>query len=292
MKLNKEELSGYWFEANEETFNALVEAGYKIYTTWGHFEDEHVMLVDEEGDIISASNPPYDWNNRGLKQAYHHNGEFFTCNESGEILGRFLEEKAEFPELTKGDKVVVRKPKWMKSRIDAPIGFGHEYDWDHLNDFGKDFVKDLYENSKDFTVTWKLKEKPKPKDPHADLKKRKQELEALGYVVKREYLSDKGFCGWFPIPKDEINQWCNDVTYQLKVYKLDWDKVPSGTKIVVNGKGTRIFIGTDRGNVVYKWSMQGYLSREPKACRLPEGTVPDASWLIELTAEEIEKVLS
>lgn len=80
MKLDKNELNGYWFEANAETFDALVEAGY--YDNASKLSKyNYVVQGGSFYEVITIKN---------FKQAYYHNGEFFTRNENGEIRGLWI----------------------------------------------------------------------------------------------------------------------------------------------------------------------------------------------------------
>jgi hypothetical protein len=146
------------------------------------------------------------------------------------------------------------------------------------------------------SVMWSdIREQYKPTDPHAHLKKRKAELEALGYVVKVEIYSDR-LGDWLSTCEPIL--WINDVTHQLKVYKLDWDKVPRFTRVETinyparNNWGKRFFI-VKYADAYFCASNKNYgVIKSWTHCRLPGGTVPDDEWLTELTAEEIEEVLS
>lgn len=135
------------------------------------------------------------------------------------------------------------------------------------------------------------------------LKKRKQELEALGYVVKAGTHCRFDF---------ETEEWDHISTTPLKVYKIDWNKVLAWS--YANGEFVIVEV-CDRNGRWHTMDVAGHLYRlcgysihnngkDKKfhtyslscfpfnRCRLPERTTPKDEWLTELTAEEIEEVMS
>ena len=85
MKLNKEELNGYWLEANEETFEALLKA---VGITGAVPDPRYKYYAIYNGGLVAITGKELLLQNE--KQAFYHNGEFFTRNKAGEIRGLYV----------------------------------------------------------------------------------------------------------------------------------------------------------------------------------------------------------
>lgn len=152
-------------------------------------------------------------------------------------------------------------------------------------------LKELYENSSDFKVTWKLKEK----DPHAGLKLKKEEAEALGYVVKVFEVSVEQ-CSEIQI--NTIQDVGNNLL-SLKYYKLDWNKVLAWSYandefVKCEFSDSHPFYTDVKGELI-GLKRNGFLLLQEKYkcvvhksyCRLPEGTTPKDEWLTEVSESEV-----
>jgi hypothetical protein len=225
MKLDKNELNGYWLKANKETLDALVEAGYECiadakYTGAAKQQKYHV----DNGGFVTCLRTNY-------KQAYYHNGEFYDTDpkaEEQQNIAHGLDEKVPFPELDEIKWVKVKTPIWFRASLcfektkHQPINMTHYIT-----------VKNIYENSKDFTVTWGLKDK------HADIKAEyaaaKEAEKNGGPIVKVEWRELGG--EWRPIDGEKC-EWSKNIEHRLRYYNINWNKVPRFTEVEVSEPNT------------------------------------------------------
>jgi len=154
-----------WVHSTKEAFDALVEMGYALYACkylgYKKLEVASNGIIFQVGAITSTS-----------KQAYYHNDHFYDQPYEEFTI---TDEKVPFPELEDIEWVMVEAPEWM---LDTSFRFGggfvfagvhHIYMNNTKDDDDKMFVrlnkseysviKALHENSKDFKVSFKLKEK-------------------------------------------------------------------------------------------------------------------------------------
>jgi len=160
------DMENRWVHSTKEAFDALVAMGYALYACkylgYKKLEVASNGIIFQVGAITSTS-----------KQAYYHNGNFYDQPYKEFTI---TEEKVPFPELEDIEWTMVEAPEWM---LDTSFRFGggfvfagvhHIYmnntkddDDDkmfvRLNKSEYSIIKALHENSKDFKVTWKLKEK-------------------------------------------------------------------------------------------------------------------------------------
>jgi len=146
-------MKGRWVHSTKEAFDALVEMGYEPYTDkyLGYKELEVVLdgIIFQGGPVNLTS-----------KQAYYHNGNFYDHPYEEFTI---TEEKVPFPELEDIEWVMVEShiARKMGSYLSVKL-------WDMLDtempikvlcNEEIELFKTLYENSKDFKVSFKLKEK-------------------------------------------------------------------------------------------------------------------------------------
>jgi len=140
-----------WVHSTKEAFDALVAMGYAPYTD-KYLGYEKLEVANNgiifQGSVVDSTS----------KQAYYHNGHFYDQPYEEFTI---TEEKVPFPELEDIEWVRVEAPEWYGKNvpwifsIDANVRY--QFNELHEDDFG--VFKTLHENSKDFKVTWKLKEK-------------------------------------------------------------------------------------------------------------------------------------
>jgi len=147
-------MDGYKVDCTPEIYDALIELGYIDYVmdkeTRISLYNPISLFVEPTGIINSSSNPKLD-----KKQAYYHNGHFYDKPYEEFTI---TEEKVPFPELEDIEWVMVDAPEWWTPPMNLnKCYFGEKYinlSFESYND-----TKILYENSKDFKVTWACKEK-------------------------------------------------------------------------------------------------------------------------------------
>jgi len=274
-------LRGYWLEANEATFDALVKAGYSIYdhretdtyeTMFTGINNDCVIYIDKDGAFLNGTLEQ----NNGETQAFHHQGNFYTINGEWEKELTYGEDEhkerwlkkgkntngsistisngrdsnlrstdsnipdkekkgiddTEAPELTFDEHQKAVEPFLIteakrelkinedgylspKDAIQFMLGGGEcmedawSYKWN-----GKRFENNNGYPLLNFTT---LKPKPKPKDPHADIKARyaeAKEAEANGGLVVKVFHKDK--------PRMSILNpiWSPIEDYELRFFKL------------------------------------------------------------------------
>jgi len=164
-----------WVLSTKEAFDALVGMGYTSYSNGEYSTKTKILLIDEKRIHRYSSEIHFKSDNR-VKQAYYHNDHFYDQPYEEFII---TDEKVPFPELEDIEWAMVEAPEWM---LDTSFRFGggfvfagvhHIYmnntrDDDNddddkmfvrLNKSEYSVIKALHENSKDFKVSFKLKEK-------------------------------------------------------------------------------------------------------------------------------------
>ena len=132
--------------------------------------------------------------------------------------------KEPFPEMNEIEWVMAEATEWYPVTYVTLITawtFGYKYDsvsQDRFNDAIK-----LHENSQDFKVTWKLKQK----EPHADLKAEYEKALTEHDVVK-VYIKFRGYDNFELLRADDDFEYIrkNPVNeYQFRYYNISWNKV-------------------------------------------------------------------
>jgi hypothetical protein len=317
MKLDKKELNGYWFEANKETYYALIRAEcsefgghtYELGLEWGYWRIEGKAIIACGVDAIKKH-----------KQAYYHNGEFYDTDPAGSTNGEFfgspvaavlnaqkrkpfkeepeltyeeqqnvahgLDEKVPFPAMDEIEWVMVKAPEWY------PVEFRYDNCGIKIPamDISKEdfeFCKKLYENSKDFTVTWELKDK------HADIKAEyaaAKEAEKNGGPIVKVFSKNKmSMANWneanfVKIDGKEQLVWSDAFDYKLRYYNINWNKVPRFTQVEVRQSTNKDWVIREFLAAVNKW----YICLSVTAgfgwqyCRLAPFTEIQDEWLEEI----------
>jgi len=142
-----------WVHSTKEAFDALVVMGYKA-------RDKYIKL----GEILVVLSDNYIYQTLVggdfTKQAYYNNGHFY--DEPYEEF-TITEEKVPFPEFEGIESVNVKVPKFIANALDGVLlQSTHSFKFKMYNKYEKaqyDKYKELHENSKDFKVTWSLKDK-------------------------------------------------------------------------------------------------------------------------------------
>jgi hypothetical protein len=116
----------------------------------------------------------------------------------------------EFPELEELEWIHVDAPGWW-SKTDLSAWMNTKLEASLLNDAS--FYKDLYENSKDFKVTWQLKQK----DPHETIRRQFEEARERCDAVLVEWFN----CGEWVECSMQKNLWIPTKKYRLKHYKFN-----------------------------------------------------------------------
>jgi len=159
-----------WVHSTKEAFDSLVEMGYEPFEPYYKISESECLKIwnCDETEVAIYTGIIDSTYSKGLKQAYYHNGHFYDHPYEEFTI---TEEKVPFPELEDIEWVMVEAPEWAQvdkftgiKRISSGVEFNNKY---NLNKESREWldctliptVKILYENSKDFKVTWKLKEK-------------------------------------------------------------------------------------------------------------------------------------
>jgi hypothetical protein len=299
MKLEKDNLNGYWFEANKETFAALLAAGCKKCTSEARY-DQNKYLEVIRGVIYNLADTDLE---RSSKQAYHHNGNFYT------IDGGFAEEK----ELTYDENQKAVEPFSITEVEQSIVQETFTVTKADVGDFSTSFTISNGMSSMSpeafihtlgemagkslggikglrFDVTIE-KEADLYADIKAEYEKAKEAERAGGPIVKLEYswgakvdwyetgtFSDKG-----KLKKDE------DMSYQLRYYEINWSVVQQFTEVelsdtsdfsVITEAEFICTLPTDDHISYLGFYQCGYSSFE--YCRLPKGTEIKDKWLREI----------
>jgi len=150
-----------WVHSTKEAFDALVAMGYTIHPEINSFDDLHDELIIKKQYIDSYTLEGGAERN-GFKQAYYHNGNFYDQPYEEFTI---TEEKVPFPELNDIEWAMVDNPEWhwsydlfMKDGMAIGLSGKHSFNGDDAERRYSN-IKLIHENSKDFKVTWKLKEK-------------------------------------------------------------------------------------------------------------------------------------